>query len=236
MINGYQSYKTVLNKIYRDLNLTTEVSESNVIEWIAEVLDKIGTYNQYTEVKTCLELINGKAQLPKNFYKIVDISYANQPIMWANNSMYNQYTCEGCKIPTCCSGQWHFYINDSYIITDIPETTYNSTGEKNLCIIYLGVPVDDEGYPLVPDDVYFMEACVKYVTYMMDYQEWRKGNLPDKVLNKSETDYLWYVGAAKGSGNMPNAQKMDVLKNIWVRLMPMQNKRNLGEPERRFHK
>lgn len=235
MINGYTSYKTVLAKIYRDLKLTTEVSEETVVEWIAETLDKIGTYNQYVEVKTCIDLIDGKAHLPAGFYKIVDIMFDNQPISWANNSMYNQYTCEGSKIPHCCTG-YNFYINDSYIITDIPNTVYNTDGNQAISIIYLSVPVDTEGMPLVPDDVYFIKACVSYVTYMLDYQEWRKGNLPDKVLNKSETDYLWDINAARGSGNMPNAAKLDRLKNIWVRLMPLQNRRNLGEPERRFHK
>ena len=74
MVNGYVSFKTVLNKLYRDLNINVEIQESHVAEWVAEVLSKIGTYSQYQEVKTCLELVNGKAQLPLNFYKIVDIS------------------------------------------------------------------------------------------------------------------------------------------------------------------
>lgn len=234
MINGYQSFRVVLNKIYRDLNLTTEVKETDVAEWCSEILEKIGTFDQYEQIKTCLDINNGKVQLPINFHKIVDISFNNIPLVWANNSMYNQYTCEGCKIPSCCiENTYNFYINNSYIITNIPDEVLNSSSEHTVCIIYLGIPTDDEGYPLVPNDVYFMEACTKYVTYMLDYREWRKGNIPDKILSKSETDYLWYVGAAKGSANMPSKRQLENLKNIWVRLIPSANFDNTREDLKR---
>jgi hypothetical protein len=43
------------------------------------------------------------------------------------------------------------------------------------------------------------------------------------VLDRSERDYLWSVGAAKGSANMPNVAQLEALKNVWVRLIPKQD-------------
>ncbi len=222
MINGYQSINTLISKLYRDLGINTEIPVSSIIEWTAECLERIGTYNQFKEVKDCIEIVDGKAKLPVNFYKLKDIAFDNQPLAWSGNTMFNEYGCSGCVIPTCCT-EHTFYINDSYIITDITDDEFDSTNNSSLCIIYLGVPVDSDGYPLVPDDTYFMEACAAYVTYRLDYQNWRKGQVTDKVYQASETNYLYYIKAAKGAANLPNAQQLENIKNVLIRLIPMQN-------------
>ncbi len=220
MVHGTISYKTLIAKLYRDLNINEEINESSVLEWISEALDKIGAYAQYEEYKECITLQNGKAKLPSNFYKLKDIWYNNKPLSWTSLSVSTAYTCEGSNIPTCCTHN-NFYIEGCYIITDI--TIDQSESAQHLNIVYLGVPIDEEGYPLIPNDVYFIEACAKYVTYMLDHSEWRKGNITDKVFQFSEREWLWYCGAAKGAANMPDTAKMENLKNVWVRLIPNQN-------------
>lgn len=226
MISGYVGIGAVAAKLYRDLGVNKELNFLDIVEWCNEVLLKVGAYSQFKEISECLTMVDGKTQLPCGFHKLVDIMYQNQPLSWATNTMANNYQCEGCKIDKCCT-QHTFYINDSCIITDIQVTGTSGSdapdSSDKLCIIYLGMPVDDEGYPMIPDDVYFKEACAKYVTYMLDYQDWRKGQLTDKVFQKSEQDYLFYVNSARGAANMPNAAQMEALKNIWVRLIPKQN-------------
>jgi len=219
-IVGYVTIDSVIAKLYRDLGINTELNEGHIVEFVAEALDKIGAYSQYQEIKDCLKLENGRVKLPTNFYRIKDISYNNIPLHWASLSLLTAYSCEGSNIPQCCTEN-SFYIDGCYIVTDIEIT--NNESIQNLNIVYLGVPVDDNGYPLIPDDVYFMEACAKYVTYMIDYREWRKGNIADKVIQKSEQDWLFYVNSARGSANMPNTAQLENLKNIWVKLIPDQN-------------
>ena len=239
MVHGYVSIKQVIGKLYRDLGLTTEINEAHIIEWIAEALSMIGTYSQYEQSKTCLEVDDqGRSMLPLNFYRIVDIAYQGRALSWASNNLIDNYGCEGCTITTCCS-EHTFYINDCYIITNIKPTDPDPNNPKLLCISYLGVPVDEEGYPKVPDDVYFLKACAAYVTQQLDYRDWRKGNLPDKVFQKSEQEWLFYVAAAKGSGNMPSTAQLENLKNVWVRMIPKQNEfnnffSNNSKQERRY--
>ena len=223
MIHGYLSINNVISKLYRDLDINEEINESHLIEWCAEALDKIGSYAQYEEIKDCIKLENGKAKLPVNFYKLKDIAYNNVPLSWASLSLLSMYSCEGSNIPQCCTSN-NFYIQGCYIITDIEID--QSESNQSLNIVYLGVPVDENGYPLIPDDVYFMEACAKYVTYMLDYREWRKGNIADKIIQKSEQDWLFYVNSARGSANMPDTAKLEGLKNLWVRLIPSINGRS----------
>lgn len=233
MITGFVSIYTIIDKLYNDLGVNKELNESSIISWVNEALLKVGAYSQFIENKECLELTDGKACLPNGFYRLVDIMYDNKPLHWATNTMAANYGCEGCSIPKCCT-QHTFYIENNYLITDI-----KSNESQKICIVYLGMPVDDKGYPMIPDDVYFAEACASYVTYKMDYQDWRKGQLADKVLQKSEQDWLFYVNSARGAANMPSLAQLENLKNVLVRLIPKQNEYNTfftnnGNQERRI--
>lgn len=240
MIVGFTSVKTLIAKLYRDLNINTEINESYVIEWVNEVLLKIGAYSQFKEVSKCLTLTDGKACLPNGFYRIVDIMFNSQPLSWASNTMANNYQCEGCNIPKCCTN-YTFYINNGFIITNVDSATTVDCSEDKICIVYIGIVVDEDGYPMIPDDVYFMEACAKYVTYMLDYQDWRKGQVADKVMQKSEQDYLFYVNSARGAANMPSVAQLENLKNVMIRLIPKQNEysnffaNNANQERKRLH-
>jgi len=219
MINKFVSIKSIVSSLYRNLGINSEINEVDLIEWCSEALSMIGSYYQYEEISKCISLVNGKAKLPCGFDKLVDINYKGKPIYWSTNQNKSNYQCDNCNIPACNNGEceYTFYINNSYIITNINDEP------SNLCLVYLGVPLDEDGYPLIPDDIYYNKALTSYVTLMLDNQEWRKGKLSDKVKNDSEINWLFYVNSAKGSANMPNKAQMENLSKIMMRLMPRPN-------------
>ncbi len=229
MITGFISGKTVLAKLYRDLGINSEINELDVWEWISESLNMIGAYSQYNEISDCLELTNGKAKLPCGFFKLVDINYKNNPVYWSTQTNASNYQCSNCQIPICNNQgcKYTFYLNDSYLISNITNDNLIEAN-NNICIVYLGIPVDSEGYPLIPDDIMYMKAVTSYVTLMLDTQDWRKGKLPDKVYEESKFNWGFYVNSARGAANMPNVQQMENMKNIMVRLMPQHNEYSKG--------
>lgn len=221
MIAGKISYKYIVEKLYRDLGLNEEIPEEDIIEWIGEALLFIGAFDQFDSKTVILNIENNKSCLPTGFYKLQEITHNNQVMYWGGNSMISNWCCEDCKIPSCndvdggsnnCNNS--FYI-DNYIL-------HTAVKEGNICITFLSIGVDEEGFPLVPDDVYYFEACKMYVTKMLDWKEWRKGKLPDKVKDDSEMRWNFYVQAARGAANMPNAAQLENLKNRLVRLIPQQ--------------
>jgi hypothetical protein len=217
MIVGKVSYKYILEKLYRDLGLNEEIPELDCLEWISEALLFIGAFGQFQSSTLILNIEDHRACLPKSFYRLQEITHNNQVMYWAGNSLIRNWCCDECKIPQCTDGNCKntFYIDDYTLHTSVPE--------GNICITYLSMDVDDDGFPLVPDDVYYMEACKMYVTKMIDWQLWRKGRIPDKVRDDSEARWNFYVQAARGASNMPSAAELENLKNRLVRLIPEQN-------------
>ncbi len=225
MIQGKVSINYIISKLYRDLGINSEIEEDSVSEWVSEALLFIGAFDQFETKIEELTIEGNKVKLPCGFYKLQEISYSNQPLYYAGKSLVNNYFCEDCKISTLPNISPNgypfqtFYINDSYIVTSLEEGT--------ICVSYLSIPVDENGLPTIPDDVYYMKACTAYVTKMIDYRMWRKGSIPDKVFKHSENEWDFYCGGARGAANMPDTQKMENLKNILIRLIPKQNEYNL---------
>jgi len=96
---------------------------------------------------------------------------------------------------------------------------------------YLAIPLDEQGYPLVPDDVAFFEALM-----------WRvKAKLAMRKNNYEEFEacnFYWnkYCMQARGRANQPDIELTQRLANIYHTLIPnrlsMYNDFNtLGDPE-----
>jgi len=241
MIEGYVSLKTVLSTLYRNLGVNTEINEIDVVEWAAEALSMVGAYSQYQEVSVCTDLSKGKAKLPVGFQKLVDVTYKDRQLYWATNTNAKNYQCDNCQVPVCTVNDQQgltFYLNDNYIITNITDDTVGSEDStKSLCMVYLSLLLDEDGWPMIPDNIYYSKAITSYITERLDLQEWRKGKLPDKVYQKSEQDWLFYVNSARGAANMPGVAQMENLKNITGRFMPLRNDyskafRNIRKKER----
>ena len=152
----------------------------NVYEDIYEIIEK-------SKERQEIDVIVGKKMMEhmKEFFE------KDEPVMQLNIHNKNRKSfkkANNCKTSNNCNIT--FYINNSYIITNINDSFPSK--EENICIVYLGIPTDDEGLPLIPDDVYYQKALTSYVISMLDYQEWRKGKTPDKVYQKSEQDWLFY--------------------------------------------
>jgi len=225
MISGYISINRIIAKVYRSLDINYEIPVNDMVEFAAEALELIGVYGQYDEITDCITLANGKAKLPCGFHKLIDINYKQQPLYWASQSAANNYACHSCQVPICkgdnCGNT--FYLNDSYLITNINNGIDSNLPDedKSVCINYLGIHLDEDGFPMIPDDIYYQKAIESFIIHMIDYREWRKGKITDKVKDASEANWLFYVNSARGSGNMPNTAQLENLTSIMTRLMPM---------------
>lgn len=114
-----------LSKTHKDK--MSSYSIGDIIEWCAEIeIEVIGNYHQFTKYENVpLTVIDGKAMLPCNIFRISDI-YSS-----SNNRIFNAHS-DGDKIS---------FSEDSNYIPSSNEIIY---------INYIGIPVDPEtGYPLL---------------------------------------------------------------------------------------
>lgn len=78
--------------------------------------------------------------------------------------------------------------------------------EGNVCIAFLKTPLDEDGYPLIPDMYEYQQAIVAYIMmldskkrYFLDPSYMHK-----HMYNQMTSDWHWYVKSAKNKQLMPS--------------------------------
>lgn len=104
---------------------------------------------------------------------------------------------------------YQYKIDDDYIYTNF-ETGF-------IELSYKAFVTDDHGFPKIPDDQKYIEAIKWSIIEQLDYKKWRVGEITDKVYTKSEQNRDWYIAAARNKANIPSMQKMESLKNMFLR-------------------
>lgn len=120
------------------------------------------------------------------------------------------------------AGRTYTGIGNSYQINFDTVTATFRYGVISLR--YLAIPVDDSGYPMVPDDVAFMEALMWRVAEKMAM---RGHVFKNPALNDFEVSkFYWnkYCMQARANANAPDNDTMQKLANIWNTLVPNQNR------------
>jgi hypothetical protein len=211
---NYTSVKYVVSKIYRDLHLEDPNYELDIIEWCGEALSFIGAGSQFTKYVMEQPVVSFKCKLPSDMVTLEQVLYkeldTDKPIVTPRND-------------TTFPKQM-YEVDNEY-----KEVTYTVNGEyllfseeKGTAIIsYKGIAVDEEGYPLVPDNQYYKEAlfwyCFKHIL-MLGYKSPSGMDYPF-----AESKWLFYCTAARNKANYPSISEYEQFKNNWVALLPNVN-------------
>lgn len=219
MINGYTSVKTVIAKVYRDLNLQEEDRWVSMVEWAAEALLFIGAFPQFKPKDEIIDIEGYKGSLPCDYYKTVQVMYGTIPLTMATGSFDFTDDCDDChNLKT--RHTFVYSINDSYIFTNFKN--------GQLCLSYLAFPVDEDGFPLIPDNVSYREAVYHYIVKKLFYPDYISGKLNPNIYQDMEAEWDAHCMQARGKANMPDVDKMQSIMNQFVRLIPDINAHSAG--------
>jgi hypothetical protein len=120
--------------------------------------------------------------------------------------------------PTLSSNDYMgtYKVNDNYIFTNFKE--------GRVLLSYLAFPCDDNGYPLIPDEISYREAVYNHLKWKLDYKLWRKGKISDKIYQDSARERDWYISQAQGKAmNLHNIDKLESWKNQSMQWIPRVN-------------
>lgn len=119
----------------------------------------------------------------------------------------------------CIEGTYS--LNDNYIFTSFKDT-------NKILISYSAFPIDEEGYPLIPDNTRFKKAIAAYIVERVDRILWRQGDLDERIYRHSEQEWMFYVNSAGTAANTPDVDMMESIKDMSLRLIPKINQHQFG--------
>ena len=80
--------------------------------------------------------------------------------------------------------------------------------------------VDEEGFPLIPDNGTFPRALELYIQKRYFTSLFNSGKISIQVLHNVQQEYAFYAGQAQNDLIKPDLDQMESIKNMWTELIP----------------
>lgn len=237
MLSGKKvSLKSIISKFYRDFGLKEEDDFINFIEWGAEALEQIGVFEQLNTENSEIDICFYKGVLPIDLVYINQVAYLGKPLLPTTNTFgsiptpnpsipddeglsVNQDKIEGgafAGVERYCD-----FPQDSYSIKNGYIHTSFQLGQVK--ISYQAIPMDEDLYPWVPDDISFREAVYRYMVYKYIYPQYIMGKVSENVYRDAESKWYWYCSQAGAKAQMPDLNKLESIKRSYLSLRPKPN-------------
>ena len=205
-----------MDRITRHL-LMQDITFETVVYYAIEFIRIVGIPKSFFEKTADIHIEEYRGVLPCDFYNMIQVRLMNHK-HWphhafrASTDSFHMSGHKGeCKKEDLRGGLT-YKIQGSCIITSIREGTIE--------IAYMAMPLDEEGYPLIPDNSSYSRALelfikVQWFTILFDM-----GKISQPVLANAQQQYAWAVGQAQTDLIMPTIDEMEAISNMWNKLLP----------------
>lgn len=235
----------VIGKVFRDLKPTDASWTYDAVEWIGEALDFIGYHGIFDHKTETVSVSDFRAEFPCDLYSLIQVEHNGQALVYGTDTAAYDTNRTTASSPTAENGVYtaavvadtnptddhsspafslqstanrrggaadYYLVNAGYIVTSFEE--------GDIKLHYTAYPVDANGFPMVPDNIYVKQALEWYIIRQM-----MMGGYIHPVFNWQIADQKWghYCVAAQNDLAYPSIDKMETMKNMFVRLIPNMN-------------
>lgn len=202
------SIKTVMDKITRH-PLLKDIPFDTVLDYSIDFIRIVGIPLFFQEKVEKIEIKEWRGLLPCDFYEIIQVRMLNKgqfpdgvnpAFRYSTDSFHYSDRKPLATDPT-------YKIQGNCIFTSIKEGTIE--------IAYRAIQLDDDGYPVIPDDSIFTRALEAYIKLQWFTIQFDMGKINQAIMQKAEQDYSWYVGQCQNSLRVPTIDQMESLSNVW---------------------
>lgn len=224
----YVSCNMVFEKVFRDYPFKDRVDWVDGIEWLGEAIGLIGSnasfYNKVTgqdAITPTIKIEDYKGELPCDLYKVISArDYCTKTEMRYASDVFHMGKHKDRDQNFDASSDYTYQLNNNYIFCNFEE------GEVELA--YIAFPIDDKGYPMIPDDEKFIRACSDYVAERIAHKMYLGGEFDKNKYDLVVQDKCWSMAAAQTRSSMLSLDQMETLKNSILRTIPKINEHSNG--------
>ena len=208
MAETYTNIRYILDRIMRH-PLMQDVTLEQVVDMTISFMRIVGVPSMFMEKTEIVEVKKYRAMLPCDYYQMIQVRKINGPAFrYSSDSFHMSEYKDFNNRPI---SDLTYKIQGNIIYTSIEN------GEIE--ISYKAIAVDDEGYPLLPDNSSFTRALGLYIkkehfTILFD-----TGKIDFKVLQNVQKEYSWAVGDCQTEFNRLSLDEAESFYNSWRTLL-----------------
>lgn len=206
--------------------LLKDMSFEHIIQCTIDFISILGLPTTFKEKNTAIKIDNYRAALPCDVLEVLFVKDSSTGILLRNTT----------DVFMVRKGK-HYVSNDTDRTFKIQgNVIYTSFKKGNIEIVYTAMPVDENGFPLLPDDPVFQATLelyirVEYFTILFDL-----GKISQQSLYNVRQQYSFRVGQLRTSYLTPSMSEMESISNMLTQMIPRNNEfrkgfKNLGSKE-----
>lgn len=206
------SSNAIIAKVYRDFKPSNSAWIVDAFEWIGEALDIMKCYPGFEEIHDEFEVIDHRVKLPCDIKSLRVILYKGARLQ-RNGNTNGTIPHNIAHLPICHDESYG--LNPNYI-----ETTFK---EGCIIIYYKRIPVDCDGFPMIPESTKVTQALSWYIMRGMLLRGFKH-----QVISFGDADKLWekYYPQAQNDMKFRSIDDWELFKKSYLGLVKNTNLTN----------
>ena len=212
MIN-YISIKQILDNLLSH-PLLRDLTLERAVNYTQEFMNIIGCPKLFSEKVEKVKIENHRAQLPCDFIRIIQVRGAKgEEYRYTTDSFHQSFNNKR---------------GDEFTYKIQGDVIFTSNKEGELEIAYTSIALDEEGFPLIPNNSSFIKALELYIKKQWFTILFDMGQITAAAYQNTQQEYAFYVGQAQNSLIMPTIDEMEAITNMWNTLIPRVREHKYG--------
>lgn len=191
-----------------DHPMLRDIPFDRIVNYAQQLIKLIGSPKLFTEKTTIVSIKNYRGVLPCDFVSMLQVRGMKDLCEYVV-TMDNFHNSER---------KHDFVGTNTYKIQG--DVIITSQKDEDLEIAYRAIPVDENGWPMLPDNEPFKLALEAYIKKCRFNILFDQGQINYNVFDIAQRDYLFRVGQAHTSLIMPTYDEMETITNVWNNLIP----------------
>ena len=218
--------RRILDRVMRHPMLR-DIPFETAVEYTVDFISLMGTPAIYDEKTAIVKVKDWKGELPCDFVEMIQVRVSPKQSCrrWDNCGIVAatpvyRYSGKSFHMSDFKPNEWATgeltYKTQGMVI-------FTSTKDIDLEIAYRGFAVDDEGYPLLPDNSSFLRGLENYIKLQWFTILFDMGKISQNILYNAQQEYAWAAGDAQSEFSRLDLDKAETLFNSFKTLLPRNN-------------
>ena len=215
----YLSVNVIADRIKRH-PLLEDIPFETIVDHAIEFIKIMGVPATFMEKSEIIEIEDYRGFLPCDFYSMIQARTDKGDYFRGSNDSFHMSPDKNKEGNHYRKTGFTYKIQGNVIITSIPKCRME--------IAYRAFPMDEDGYPLVPDNGTYPRALQEYVKMQCFTILFDQGKIQPQVLQNTQQQYAFYAAQARVDLIRPTMDQMVSISNMWNRLLPSKKDYNNG--------
>lgn len=204
--------RRILDRVKRHPMLK-DIPFETAVEYTVDFISLMGCPALYTEKTALVEIENWRGKLPCDFEHMIQVRVAGKTAVPIGGTYrYSGHSFHLSPNKPVTADSLTYKIQGMVIFT--------STKNTDIEIAYNAFAVDDEGYPLLPDNPSFLRGLENYIKLQWFTIKYDMGEISENVMRNTQQEYAWAAGDAQSEFARLSLDEAETLFNSFKTLLP----------------